>query len=212
MWSELRFVSYSQPQSRLERPVSSTGSLSLSGQPCFSKWGWTWGGDRREGTRWGPCHTQAGWSEPLPDSWDQFGQNSRLCEAKAQGSSLGWKYNVNITIQSCRASGVLGKCQGHCTKSLSASIGKISGALTVLMLKRQGKLGQVELLLEWVSEPVWALLRYTMLCSMVVLMFFCCLVKDTAICLWSPEPQQSRAADTETLWRHHRNGLFQAIP
>lgn len=87
----------------------------------------------------GSRHTQAGCSEQLPGSWDQLGQNSRVCGGKAQGSSLGWKYSVNITIQSGWASGFLGKCQWHCTaqctKSLSASIGNISGALAVLMLK-----------------------------------------------------------------------------
>lgn len=118
------------------------------------------GREREErAARSGSCHTQAGGcSELRPSSWDQLGQNRRVCGAKAQGSSLGWKYSVNITIQSCRASGLLGKCQRHCTaqctKSLSASIGNISGALAVLMLKKQGKLGQVELQLEWVSKPV----------------------------------------------------------
>lgn len=65
------------------------------------------------------------------------------------------------------------------------------------MLKRQGKLGQVELLLERVSEPGWALLSYTVLCSMVVLTFWC-LVKDAAACSQPTNPQQSRAAKTET--------------
>lgn len=73
----------------LPASVQAWASCLLHRQPkplrstLLQQMGWTWGGDRREGTRWGPCHTQAGWSEPLPDSWDQFGQNSRLCEAKA---------------------------------------------------------------------------------------------------------------------------------
>lgn len=84
-------------------------------------------------------HTRTGCSVPFPSSWDQIGQTSMVCGAKAQGSSLGWKYSVNITIQICWASGLLEKCQRHsnaqCTKSLSASIGNISGALAVFMLK-----------------------------------------------------------------------------
>ena len=144
------------------------------------------GREREErAARPGSHHTQAGCSEPLPGSWDHLGQNSKVCGAKVRGSSLGWKYSVNITIQCCWASGLLGKCQWHCTaqctKSLSGSIGNISGALAVLMLKKQGKLGQVDLQLEWVSKPVQALLNYAMLCYMVISMF-CCLVEDAASC------------------------------
>lgn len=107
------------------------------------------------------CHMQAGWPEPLPSSWDQLGQNTGLCGAKAQGLSLGQKYSVNITIQSYWASGLLRKCQRHCTvrKISECKYWKHFRGINCAHAKKAGKFrssrapaGMSELLL--VSKPV----------------------------------------------------------